>query len=162
MTPNLIRAILSPDFIKAIASLLWPIIVLISVYKLWPYILKLTKEATQVKIKIGDYELSASGETSEIFIKPIINELTDAVATLLPEQKNEFRKIYNQVCVEGREFQLPSEFQRDSEYHSRLRALRNVYFIRPVGGGRWQAGKQVEVKNFGKLAAKLKTKELGF
>ncbi len=150
------------EIITSIAKLLWPIIVLIGLYRLWPYILKLTKEATEIKIKIGDYELSSSRQVNEIFIKPILNELDEAVATLLAVQKSEFIKIYNQIYVQGRDFKLPDNFERDSDYHNTLRALRNVNFIRPFGGGKWKAGQQIEIKHFGRIAAKLKSKELGF
>lgn len=153
---------MTPELINSIAKLLWPLIVLIGLFKLWPYLLRLTKEATEVKIKIGEYELSSSKQTSEIFIKPILNELDEAVSTLLPEQKSEFRRIYNQIYVQGRDFKLPETFIRESEYHNILRALRTVNFIRPFGGGSWQAGHLVEMKNLGRLAAKLKPKELGF
>jgi hypothetical protein len=149
---------MTPEMIKSIASLLWPIIVLFGLYKLWPYILKLTKDATEVKIKIGDYELSSSKQTSEIFIKPILNELDEAVANLLTEQKSEFMKIYNQIYLQGRDFKLPESFVRGSEYHNTLRALRTINFIRPFGGGSWKPGQQVEIKNFGRLAAKIKEK----
>ena len=60
-------------------------------------------------------------KTSEIFIKPILNEIDEAIATLLPEQKAEYRKIYNQV--EGREVLIPEGFERDSDFHYRLRSI---------------------------------------
>jgi hypothetical protein len=150
------------DLIKAIANLLWPIIILIALFKLWPFILKVTKDATEVKLKIGAYEFWASQQTNEVFIKPILNEIDEAIATLLPEQKAEYRKIFNQIEVEGREVLVPEGFERNSDFHYRLRALRNVNFIQPIGGGNWKSGQKIRIRNIGRLAAKLRAKDLGF
>lgn len=153
---------MTPELFKSITTLIWQVIVIIALYKLGPYVINIIKDATQVTIKIGAYELSSSKQTSEIFIKPILNELEDAVSTLLSDQRFEFIKIYNQIYVQGENYKVPDDFVRESSYHGTLRALRNIGFIRPLQGGKWTAGKQVEVKNFGRLAAKLKAKELGF
>jgi len=153
---------MTPELIKSIASLLWPLIVLIALYKLWPYILKLTKDATEVKIKIGDYELSSSRQTSEIFIKPILNEIDEAIVTLTTAQKAEFRRIYNHIEVEGRDVEVPGDFVRNTDYHYILRALRNINFIQPFGGGNWRPGQKIRIRNIGRLAAKLRSKEIGF
>ena len=42
-----------------------------------------------------------------------------------------------------------------------LRALRGVYFLRPVEGGTWQASKHIEVTTLGRLVAKHKREQLG-
>ncbi len=153
---------MTPELIKSIASLLWPIIVLVALFKLWPYILKVTKDATEVKIRIGEYELSSSRQTSEIFIKPILNEIDEAIATLSTAQKAEFTRIYNQIEVEGRDVEVPASFVRNTDYHYILRALRNINFIQPFGGGNWKIGQKIRIRNIGRLAAKLRAKELGF
>lgn len=124
--------------------------------------LKVTKDASEVKIKIGDYELSSSKQTNEIFIKPILNEIDEAINTLSAEQKSEFRKIYNQVEVEGREVEIPADFVRKSDYHYILRALRNINFIKPFEGGNWKPGQRIRIRNMGRLAVKLRAKEIGF
>jgi hypothetical protein len=78
------------------------------------------------------------------------------------DRNQSLKKIYNQIYVQGRDFKLPENFIRESEYHNILRALKTVNFIRPFGGGSWQAGHLMEMLNLGRLAAKLKPKELGF
>jgi hypothetical protein len=153
---------MNADLLKAIASILWPAIALVVLLKLWPNIQAMTKDATEVKLRFGSYELSSSKQTNEIFIKPILNEIDEAIATLTPEQRSEFRRMYNQIEVEGRDTILPADFVRNSDYHYLLRALRNINFIQPFGGGPWQIGKRIRIKNMGRLAAKLRSTEIGF
>ncbi|MDO6432637.1 hypothetical protein Q4E93_18675 [Flavitalea sp. BT771] len=122
----------------------------------------MTKDATEVKIKIGEYELTSSRQTSEIFIKPILNEIDEAIATLTEQQRKEFSRIYNQIEVEGRDVEVPGDFIRNSDYHYILRALRNINFIQPFGGGNWKPGQKIRIRNMGRLAAKLRAKDIGF
>ncbi|KIC91992.1 hypothetical protein, partial [Flavihumibacter solisilvae] len=92
---------------------------------------------------------------------PIKEELNEAVSILSDEQKQLFRRIYQRI-ESGEGYVVPDDFVRDSSMHQNFRTLRNVNFIRPIQGGRWLPGLEVQVKNFGKLAAKMKNQELGF
>ncbi|WP_181308080.1 hypothetical protein [Rufibacter sp. XAAS-G3-1] len=149
-----------PKLIEAIANILWPIIVMVIAIMLVPLIRKIIINASEIKFKVGDYEFTATKQTIEVFIKPILNELDDSVTLLNDRQKELFLEIYNKIYINEEEVILPQSFERDSEYHKDLRALRNVNFIRPYLGGKWNTGKRIEVKNFGVLAARLKAKEL--
>jgi len=152
---------MAANVIASIANLLWPIIVLIAFFKLWPFILKMTRDATEVKVKISGYQFSSSRETSEILIKPILNELKEAIDSLTVEQRETFVVIYRTIYMDGEDYEIPNSFERRSTYHYTLRALKNVNFIRRVGGEQWKPGAIVQIKNFGRLAVKLKGKELG-
>lgn len=50
----------------------------------------------------------------------------------------------------GATYRLDEAFQRESPVHSVLRALRKRGFIRPVEGGSWQPGVQVEITALGR------------
>ncbi|RAU84058.1 hypothetical protein [Pontibacter arcticus] len=149
-----------PKLIEAIANILWPIIVMVIAIMLFPLIRKIILNASEIKFKVGDYEFTATKQTIEVLIKPVLNELDDAVSILNDRQKELFLEIYNNIYVHEEEVILSQSFERDSEYHKDLRVLRNVNFVRPYLGGKWNIGKRIEVKNFGVLAGRLKAKEL--
>jgi Sec-independent protein translocase protein TatA len=158
---------IDPKMLEAIATIAWPLIVVIAIIVLGPHIYRIVKHATDVTVEIGEYKFTASQYTAEILIKPIKDELDESVVALTDDQKKLFREIYQNIEGERQRYFVPDDFQRqegtrESKLLKNYRALRNVNFIRPTLGGRWEAKKEVQIKNFGRLAAKMKQRELGF
>lgn len=158
---------IDPEMLKAIATIAWPIIALTAILILGPHIYRIIKQATDVTVEIGDYKFTASQYTAEVLIKPIKDELDEAVNVLTDEQKQLFKIIYQRIEGERQRYFVPTNFVREeantvSNTLKNYRALRNVNFIRPTSGGRWEANKEIQIKNFGRLAAKMKQRELGF
>jgi hypothetical protein len=60
------------------------------------------------------------------------------------------RDLIREILRRGTAYRLDDDFQRESPVHSVLRALRKRGFIRPVDGGSWQPGVQVEITALGR------------
>jgi hypothetical protein len=156
------------SLIEAFAKLAWPFIVLIIIVVFGPRIYRIMKLATEVKFEFGGSKFAVSQHLDEVLIRPLQDELDEAIYALTGEQKRLFREIYKRIEGDRTRYYVPADFIRSGENKEEtqqlknFRALRDVNFIRPILGGRWEAGKEIQLKNFGKLAAKMKGAELGF
>jgi hypothetical protein len=158
---------IDPEMLKAIAAIAWPTILLFVIIVLGKPIYKIVKEAKDITVEIGGTKFTVSRYVADTLIKPIKDELEEAAIALTEDQKTLFREIYKVIEGERGRYFVPSDFVRkageaETQALKDYRALRNVNFIRPALGGQWRPGKEVQIKNFGKLAAQMLKKELGF
>jgi hypothetical protein len=81
----------------------------------------------------------------------ILDEMRLITSELRSDERQLLRKIMSSASGTFTVSELYLNFQKGSEPHETLRRLRDAQFIRPLGGGRWEADKQIEIKAFGKL-----------
>jgi hypothetical protein len=67
----------------------------------------------------------------------------------LPPPENALLADLARADAAGTRWRVPKDFVRETEIHDRLRSLRKRGLVRPVGGGSWQAGTEVEITPLG-------------
>jgi hypothetical protein len=145
------------DLLKAVA---WPATVFLLVWGFRGSLRQAISRSRETVIKMAGAEIRLTASEAVDAVSDIFSEV-DAILRdhLTTQEKHLFSKIVRASRALAVEDLFPG-FQRDPEQLKMLRALRGVYFIRPVEGGRWQPGKHVEVTSFGRLVARHRSESL--
>jgi hypothetical protein len=141
------------ELLKAIAWPLFGVVVIIRFQEVIKNAFSRSKETT-IKIAGAEFKLTA-GEAADA-LSDVFNEIDSILEShLTKEEKVLFLKVIRAPKTLMVEDLFPG-FKRDTDQHKMLRALRGVYFIRPVEGGTWRSEKHIELTNLGRLVARHK------
>ena len=101
-----------------------------------------------VEIKLG--EKDAQGDVGEL-----IHELNNIYNRLLKKSHKEFFLELLKSDKEKKVIEVIPNFDHDNKEHiGKLRALRGLGMINPVGGGKWEADKYITKNGFGEKFSK--------
>jgi hypothetical protein len=117
-----------------------------------------------IEIKILGSEIKLTGKPSQLhdinkLIEPIVQQIDKNIINLNKEEKALLRQI-EQEARDGNKHKLPKDFERGSDEHETYRSLRRRHLIRPVLSGKWEAGKEVEITDFGRAVLDIKRDEI--
>jgi hypothetical protein len=142
--------------VELLKTIVWPFIVIILLLRFQDVIRNAFSRSKETFIKIGGAEFKLTAGEAADALSDVFNEIDSILEShLTREEKKLFLKIISvpkTLAVQD----LFSGFRRDTDEHKMLRALRGVYFIRPVEGGTWKTDKHIEVTNLGRLVARHK------
>lgn len=141
------------DFLKTLA---WPVSVVIILFYYKNEIIQLLQGSQETVIKIPGAEFKVRAKEVTDALTDIFSEIDTILKShLTQEQKNLFLRILS-VPTSPKVEDIYPGFVRETHKHKMLRALRGVYFIRPVEGKQWEANKHIEVTNLGRIVARHK------
>lgn len=106
---------------------------------------------SEIELNLGIISVKFKVNEAQTVLQSLIDEMKVITSDLKIEEQDTLKKIMSKPSGSWLVSDLFSDFRRGSRGHETLRLLRDSQFIRPKGGGRWEAGKTIEIKSFGKV-----------
>jgi hypothetical protein len=144
----------------ALHNLAWPIVVLVALVIFRAPLTHLITRIKGLKFRMeggGEFELTAAQVRG--IAEDLLLEADALIRDLGPPEKKILARIVSSPRALTVEQAVPGFTRGSPELYS-LRKLRNCQLIRPVGGGRFEADKYIEIKRFGQVLLKLRRDQL--
>lgn len=126
----------------------------------WRQIGRFIDRMNKVKIRLSSgQEIVLTAAESKDAAGTLLDEVDRLIRRLTDDDKALLAKIIDQGGAVLIEQVLPG-FRRDTPEHESLRRLRDCQLIRPVGSGRFEAGKYLEIKPFGRALLRIRFQDL--
>jgi hypothetical protein len=138
------------DLLKALA---WPATLIALVFWFRDSLQQAISQSRETVIEMAGAKIRITAQEAVDAVSDVFSE----VDTILREHlTTEERQLFSKIVKAPHTLTVKDifpEFKRETPEHKMLRALRGVFFIRPVERGGWQPFKRVEVTTFGRLVA---------